>query len=106
MAKQPSEELAEQRIRNQVNKTIEVSEVLSGKKPLGGRLGDRIRQQELQEATSLSKGKQSRINKFKAFDEYLDRLEFIVNDSKDEVKKDIKVERVAFISPKNPDALL
>lgn len=92
------------RLNKQVNQTLEISDVLAGRKPIGGKLGKKL--QKIQDdETSLTKGKKLRKEKFKEFDKYLERMQLIANGlDKDDTK--IKIERAVILDPKNPSKTL
>ena len=92
------------RLTKQVNQTIEISDILAGKKPIGGKIGAKLEKAQQQEA-SVSKGKKIRNEKFKAFDTFLDRMEFIANGG-DSTNKSISIERALIVDPKNKDKLI
>ncbi|WP_375470252.1 hypothetical protein [uncultured Nostoc sp.] len=92
------------KLTKQVNQTIDISDVLAGKKPIGGKIGKKLEKLQ-EEETSVSKGKKLRNDKFKPFDKFLERMELIANGS-DSVDKRIKIERALIVDPKNPDKLL
>ncbi|QSJ17690.1 hypothetical protein JYQ62_02085 [Nostoc sp. UHCC 0702] len=95
----PSEEESGKRIQNQINKTLEVSDVMSGRKPLGGKLGAKLKKKEVDE-TNVSKGKETRGKKFKNFDDWCDRLEEIINPTG---SKQIKVKRALIVKGDEPN---
>ena len=99
----PDEKTSFKRIKKQVDQTIGVSEILSGRAPIGGTLGKKIKQQQEQEKDA-KQGKDARIKKFKKFDDYLERMELIANDFKDEKK--IKIRRALIKDPKNPNKVI
>lgn len=92
------------RLTKQVNQTIEISDVLAGKKPIEGKIGKKIEKQRENEG-SLVKGKKDRIEKFKEFDKYLERMELIAN-AGDSTEKGITIKRALVVDPKNKDKLL
>lgn len=90
------------RLQKQVNQTIEISDVLAGKKQIGGKLGEKLKRREVDE-TDLIRGKKIRGDKFKEFDKYLEKMELIANSNS---TSKIKIERALIKDPKNPDKLL
>ncbi len=100
---QPKKDKTLSTLHKQVNQTLDISDVLAGRKTLGGRLGKKLQKQQ-QDESSLIRGKQSRITKFKEFDKYLERMEFIAND--DQTKKKITIKRAIIQDPKNPDKII
>jgi hypothetical protein len=90
------------RLTKQVNQTIEISDVLAGKKPIGGKLGEKLKKKQ-QDESSLIRGKKIRTEKFKEFDKYLERMELIANGNSN---SKIKIERALIKDPKNPDKLI
>ncbi|BAZ50512.1 hypothetical protein NIES4103_31280 [Nostoc sp. NIES-4103] len=95
----PSEDKSLQRIQNQVNKTLEVSDVLSGRKEIGGKLGDKLKKKQVDER-DIGKGKETRIKKFKGFDDWCDRLEDIVNPTG---QRQIKIKRALIVKEQEPN---
>jgi hypothetical protein len=93
------------RLKSQVDKTIEISDILAGKKDVGGKLGVKVKKQREKEA-DLNLGKAARLAKFKAFDEWLTRMEKI-NNLTSETK--VKLQRAVFVDKddlKNPNKTL
>ncbi len=91
------------RLTKQVNQTLEMSEVLAGRKQPGGTIGKRLKQQQLDEL-DISKGKVGRSKKFREFDNYLERMESIANPETG-VKK-VKITRALIQDPKNPNKII
>lgn len=94
----PTEEQSMRRIENQVNKTIEVSDVLAGRKEIPGRLGDKLKKKQVDEK-DIAKGASQRIEKYKGFDDWCDRIEDIVNPVG---QKSIKVKRALIVKQDDP----
>lgn len=92
------------RLTKQVNQTIEISDVLAGRKAIGGTLGKKLDKLQVDE-TSISKGVKLRNDRFKKFDDYLERMELISNGGQTADKK-IKIQRALIQDPKNPDKVL
>ncbi len=96
------------RLRKQVDHTIEMSEVLAGKKPVGGKIGQKLKNKKDIES-DLKKGKALRDKKFKQFDAYCDRIEAIANKHEKETKDKkhkIKIKRATIVNPKDPNKVI
>ncbi|MBW4568047.1 MAG: hypothetical protein KME31_08490 [Tolypothrix carrinoi HA7290-LM1] len=105
---QNSEAQSELLLRKKVDKITDLSEVLSGKKPLGGKIGDKIKKQKDVES-DLKLGQKARDKKFKAFDAYCRRLESIANNHQEETKDNkhkIKIRRTSIVNPKEPNKII
>lgn len=94
----PTEDQSMRRIENQVSKTIEVSDVLAGRKEIPGRLGDKLKKKQVDEK-DIAKGASQRIEKYKIFDDWCDRIEEIVNPVG---QKSIKVKRALVVKQDDP----
>jgi hypothetical protein len=108
MAKDNGEEKSLGRLKKQVDHTLEMSEVLAGKKPIGGRIGQKSKKKKDDEF-DLKRGKALRDKKFKQFDAYCARLENIANDHEEETKgkqHKIKIKRATIVNPKYPDKVI
>lgn len=92
------------RLNKQVNQTIEISDILAGKKPIGGKVGKQLEKLK-EEEQSVTKGKKLRNDKFKDFDIALERMEKIANGGQLEEKR-ITIKRALIIDPKNKDKLI
>lgn len=101
MAKQPPEDVTKQRIENKINNTLEVSDVLSGRKPIGGRLGAKLKQKK-DEELDINKGKEARHKKFKEFDEWNDKVEKIYRDA---TGNDMTIKRAIIPDKTNPNKI-
>lgn len=91
-------------LTKQVNQTIDMSDILAGKKPLGGKVGKQLAKAQENEL-SVAKGKGARTKKFKEFDTYLERMQLIANRGEENGNK-IKIERALIADPKNVDKLI
>ncbi len=103
-----SEAKSEKLLRDKVDKITDLSEVLAGKKPIGGKIGEKLKKQKDVES-SLKLGQKARDKKFKAFDAYCTRLEAIANNHKEETKDNkhkIKIKRISIVNPKTPDKVI
>lgn len=89
------------RLNKQVNQTTELSEILAGTKPIGGKIGKKIENLKEKE-TSVKKGKEIRDKNFKTFDKYLERMELIANLGTPGVEK-VKIKRAIIKDPKDPN---
>ncbi len=103
-----SEDQTEKLLRNKVDKITDLSEVLAGKKPVGGRIGKKLEKQKDLES-DLKLGQKARDKKFKTFDKYCERLENIANNHEEETKtkkRKIKIQRKTIVDPKKPNIVL
>ncbi|MBG1268251.1 hypothetical protein [Nostoc sp. WHI] len=100
MAKDDGKTLS--RLNKQVNQTIEISEVLAGQKPIGGKLGEKLKKQQVDEM-SITQGKKLRGEKFKVFDKYLERMELIANATGG---TKVEIKRALIQDPQNVDKLI
>lgn len=103
-----NEEKSLGKLKKQVDHTLEMSEILAGKKPIGGKVGDKLKQQK-DEEFDLKKGQKLRDKKFKQFDTYCDRLENVVNNFEEETKdkkRRIKIKRTSIVNPKQPNKVI
>jgi hypothetical protein len=106
--KKASEAQTEKLLRNKVDKITDLSEVLSGKKPVEGKIGEKLKKQKDIES-DLKKGQAIRDKKFKEFDAYCARIEAIANNHEEETKTTkhkIKIKRATIVNPKNPNKVL
>jgi dihydrodipicolinate reductase len=106
--KKASEAQTEQLLRKKVDKITDLSEVLAGKKPVGGRIGKKIAKQKDLES-DLKLGAKIRDKKFKTFDKYCERLENIANNHEEETKAKkhkIKIQRKSIVDPKKPNIVI
>lgn len=93
-----SEDKSLKRIKKKVDHTLEMADVLSGKKPVGGKLGKKLEKEKALEA-DLKGGKQLRDKKFKDFDKFNRRIESIVNKNAKPEERKIKIRRISIIDP-------
>jgi len=103
-----SEAQSEGLLRKKVNTITDLSEVLAGKKPVGGRVGAKLKKQKEVEA-DLKLGKTLRDKKFKAFDAFCTRTQAIANKHQEETKDTkhkIKIRRISIVNPKNPNKVI
>lgn len=89
----PTEDESLKRITKQIDNTLEVSDVLSGRKNIGGKLGTKLKQKQ-EDEKDIVKGKEARKKKFKQFDNWCERTEEVVNYKG---RKDIKIRRAAVV---------
>jgi hypothetical protein len=85
--KKNSEQDSEKLLRRKVEGITDLSEVLAGKKPVGGKIGEKLKKQKDLEK-DLKQGKALRDKKFKKFDEWCNRIEGINNNHEEETKCD------------------
>jgi hypothetical protein len=108
MAKDNGEKKSLGKLKKQVDRTLEMSEVLAGKKPLGGKIGEKLKKKKNEES-DLKKGKALRDKKFKQFDIYCERIENIANKHEEETKDKkhkIKIRRETIVNPKDPNKVI
>lgn len=103
-----AEEKSLKRLKSKVDQTIEMSEILAGKQPVGGKIGEKLKKQK-EEENNLKTGQKARDKKFKTFDAYCNRLQSIANNHEEETKDKkhkIKIKRISIVNPKEPNKVI
>lgn len=76
--------------------------IANGKKPLGGSIGKK-QQDKVAQEKSVSKGKELRSERFKKFDEFLDRTETLANNVSN---LEVEIKRTIFVKEDKPDEVM
>ncbi|RAM49469.1 MAG: hypothetical protein C6Y22_22200 [Hapalosiphonaceae cyanobacterium JJU2] len=96
------EDVTLKRLTSKVNNTLELTDVLNGKKELGGRIGQRQKNKASAEK-SVTKGEKLRNQRFKEFDAFIDRIEYLTNEY---TGIDVEIKRTLFVRENKPDEIL